>query len=250
MNDEQLLRYSKHIMLPQIDYAGQKKLTQAKVAIIGIGGLGSPVATYLASSGIGHLTIVDPDTVALDNLQRQIIYSTQDIGKPKVVSAKEKLIDNNPNIEITSYQEALHQDNINELLAKSEIVVDASDNFKTRYLINQYCVSNHKPLISGAVIGFSGQVIAFKNQDNNPCYYCLYPDNEQQQSDCCSEQGVLAPLVGVIGCMQAVCTIKSIIGFDKDLYHKLHIFDAHNMHWQGFKLNQDNECPICKWPKR
>jgi adenylyltransferase/sulfurtransferase len=195
MEDQELLRYSKQIMLPQVDVEGQQKIMDSTVLIIGMGGLGSPTALYLAAAGVGHIVIADFDQVELSNLQRQIIHQTKDIGDDKVNSAKNKLTELNPEIKVTIANELIHTDNLNELIKGVDIVLDGTDNFESRFEINKVCVENKKPLISAAVVRFEGQVSVFKGYEKElPCYQCLYSE-EGEENDSCIENGVLAPLL-------------------------------------------------------
>ncbi|NOY66798.1 MAG: molybdopterin-synthase adenylyltransferase MoeB [Gammaproteobacteria bacterium] len=245
MKDEKLLRYSRQIMLPQIGIEGQQKLEQSHVLIIGMGGLGSPAAMYLASAGIGHLTIVDDDTVELSNLQRQITHHTKDIGRSKVESAKEKLVALNPETNITCINKRLNEDELTQTVKQVDLVLDASDNFATRFLINEACVSTRTPLVSGAAIKLEGQVAVFRNdKDNSPCYHCLYKD-EGELDQSCSGNGVLAPLVGIIGSIQALEAIKILVNFGEDLNGRLLLLDANYMEWRTIKLKKDPGCPVC-----
>jgi len=245
MNDEQLLRYSRQIMLPQIGIDGQQTLSQSHILIIGMGGLGSPVAMYLTSAGIGHLTIVDDDTVDLSNLQRQITHHTDDIGHSKVESAQQKLNALNPETKITCINKRLDKTELVEQAKQANLVVDASDNFATRFLINEVCVVTKTPLVSGAAIKLEGQIAVFRNDlENSPCYHCLYKD-EGELDTSCSENGVLAPLVGIIGSIQALEAIKILVGFGEDLDGRLMLLDANHMEWRSIKLKKDPDCPIC-----
>ena len=247
MEDEQLLRYSRQIMLPQVDVAGQQKLLDASVLIVGMGGLGSPIAMYLASAGVGHLILADFDQVELSNLQRQIIHSTDDIGKHKVDSAYETLLKINPEITVTRFKQQLDDQNLNDLIPQVDVVIDGCDNFATRFAVNRACVSHRKPLVSGAAIRFEGQVSVFLNDGASPCYQCLYKDEgENEAMQTCSENGVLAPLVGMIGSIQAIEAIKVIIGVGETLNGKLMLIDAFSMETRILKLPRDPDCPVCK----
>jgi len=245
MNDEKLLRYSRQIMLPQIGIEGQQKLLDARVLIIGMGGLGSPVAMYLAAAGVGHLVIVDDDKVDLSNLQRQITHGTRDIGRNKVESAQDSLLELNPDITITAINHRLERLELSEQADAADVVIDGTDNFSTRFLINEVCVATHTPLVSGAAIRLDGQVAVFRNDlDDSPCYHCLYKDEGEEQQTC-SENGVIAPLVGIIGSMQALEAIKVLVGFGEDLSGRLLILDAALMEWRSLKLKKDPQCPVC-----
>jgi adenylyltransferase/sulfurtransferase len=245
MNDAELLRYSRQILLPEIDIQGQEKLLAARVLIVGLGGLGSPVAMYLAAAGVGRLTLVDFDRVDLSNLQRQIIHETKDIGRLKVESAKERLRRLNPTIEVQAIAGRLENDRLVEEIARVDVVVDASDNFPTRFALNQACLKAGKPLISGAAIRFEGQVTVFHpGQGDSPCYACLYPDVEETPESC-TETGVAAPLLGIIGSIQAVEALKLVIGVGESLTGRLVRLDALNMEWTSTRLRKDPACRVC-----
>ncbi|GGY79908.1 molybdopterin-synthase adenylyltransferase MoeB [Cellvibrio zantedeschiae] len=245
MNDQQLLRYSRQIMLPDIDLDGQEKLLAARVLIIGLGGLGSPVAMYLAAAGVGNLLLADFDTVDLSNLQRQIAHTTDRIGQTKVESAAQTLRALNPDVQITCITQSLDADALKTLLAQTDVVVDCCDNFATRFAVNAACVAAKVPLVSGAAIRLEGQVSVFDNRQLDcPCYRCLY-DEESEENTSCAANGVLSPLVGIIGSMQALETIKLIAGFGKTLAGKLLVFDARYSQWRELKLPKDKNCPVC-----
>jgi len=245
MNDQQLLRYSRQIMLPQMGIEGQQHLSKARILIIGMGGLGSPVALYLAAAGAGELTLVDDDKVDLSNLQRQIIHSTDDIGRAKVDSARLRLQAINPECHIIGIPQRLDLQALIEQAQLADVVIDACDNFETRFMINEACVQTRTPLVSGAAIRLEGQVTVFRNDlDNSPCYHCLYKD-EGELDQSCSTNGVLAPVVGIIGSIQAVEAIKIIAGFGEDLNGKLLLLDANTMEWRTIKLKKDPACPVC-----
>lgn len=245
MNDQQLLRYNRQIMLPQIGYEGQLKLLAAHVLIIGLGGLGSPVAMYLAAAGIGKLTLVDFDEVDLSNLQRQILHRTENIKQAKVASARHNLLQLNPETEINTLHEKLEPDALSKLIATANVVVDASDNFDTRFAINRGCVQHRVPLVSGAAIRFEGQVSVFDlRDDDSPCYRCLY-DESGTTEETCSTNGVIAPMVGIIGSIQALETIKLIAGIGEPLTGKLLICDGLYQEWRSMRLRKDPQCPVC-----
>lgn len=246
MNDEQLLQYSRQIMLPEMDIAGQEKLLAAKVLIIGLGGLGCPAALYLAAAGAGHLTLVDYDEVDLTNLQRQIAHTYADVGALKVVSAEQALTAINPNIEVTAVPRKLEGDELKAQVAAADLVLDCTDNFTVRYAINDACVAHKKPLVSGAAIRMEGQLAVFDSNDtDSPCYRCLYPEGSEQQLSC-SENGVIAPLTGMVGTMQALQAIKVLAGFGESLVGKLLLLDAKDMMFHRLTLNRDPECPVCR----
>lgn len=244
MNDEQLLRYSRQIMLPQVDINGQEKLRQSTVLVIGLGGLGSPVVTYLASAGIGTLIISDFDTVELSNLQRQPIHTTQDIGQRKTASARSSIAALNPEIEVICLDEKLSPEELTNQVRRADVVIDASDNFETRFLINRVCVSQRTPLVSGAAIRWEGQVAVFNNSADSPCYRCLYRD-DNEPAERCSETGVIAPVVGIIGCIQATEAIKLLLNIGETLHARLLILDALTMEWRRMNLRKDPQCPDC-----
>lgn len=246
MNDNQLLRYSRHILLSQIDISGQEKLNQSRVLIVGAGGLGSPVAMYLAASGIGNLIICDGDQVDLTNLQRQIIHSSGSIGLPKVLSAKKSLFRINPEVNVIAIQERVNEAKLLQLATEVDVVVDASDNFITRYHVNQACVIHKKPLISGAVVRFDGQASVFDlRHPDSPCYHCLYPINGEHEDMPCAVMGVFSPLVGIIGCMQAAETLKILLDIGESLNGRLQLLDGLTMNWRSIKLHKDPACMVC-----
>ncbi len=245
MNDHELLRYSKQIMLPQIDIEGQQKINDSKMLIIGMGGLGSPTALYLAASGVGHIVIADFDQVELSNLQRQIIHNTSDIGDDKVNSAKAKLLELNPNITVTAANEIMHSDNLASLIKDVDIVLDGTDNFESRFEINKACVECHKPLISAAVIRFEGQISVFKGYEvDQPCYQCLYSEQGDGRESCV-ENGVLAPIAGLVGTIQALQAIKVLLGLGEQLCGELLLIDGLDLSFRKVKIVKDSECPIC-----
>lgn len=246
MNDQQLLRYSRHILLPEIDVEGQEKLTRSHVLIIGMGGLGSPAAMYLAASGVGKITICDDDQVDLTNLQRQIIHRTESIGLAKVDSAKQTLHQINPEITIHAINRRVASAELRSLVENVDGVIDASDNFATRHQINAACIEYKKPLISGAVTRFTGQVIVFDlRNDDSPCYHCLYPDEGESEDMPCTVMGVFSPLVGIIGCIQAAETIKTLLNIGNNLNGRLLRLDGLTMQWQVANLHKDPHCSIC-----
>ncbi len=232
-------------MLPQIDVEGQQKLLDAHVLIIGMGGLGSPAAIYLTAAGIGALTLVDFDRVELTNLQRQIVHHNDDIGKPKVDSAKRNLLSINPDVQINTIDIKPDQQALEKLVQQADVVLDASDNYDTRFAINGACVAHCVPLVSGAAIRFEGQISVFdKRRHDSPCYNCLYPVSGDEE-ETCSENGILAPVVGIIGSMQALEAIKIICGIGETLVGRLLILDALSMSWRSMQLKRDPACPVC-----
>ncbi len=245
MNDQQLLRYSRQIMLPAIDIEGQERLLASRVLIIGLGGLGSPVAMYLAAAGVGTLVLVDFDRVDLSNLQRQIAHTNGRVGQPKVASAKETLQALNPECRIETIDQMLEGKALAAEVAKADLVIDCCDNFATRFAINATCVVARTPLVSGAAIRMEGQVSVFSGQPGGPCYRCLYHD-EGSEDETCSENGVLAPLVGIIGSVQATEAIKVLTGAGETLIGRLLVLDALQMEWRTLKLKADPDCPVCR----
>lgn len=247
MDDKQLLRYSRHILLPEISIEGQQKILNAHVLIIGAGGLGSPAALYLASSGVGTITLCDNDTVDLTNLQRQILHRTGSIGNSKVASAHNTLAEINPEVNVLALNERIAAERLHELVAQADVVVDCSDNFATRYALNRACVQLNKPLVSGAAIKFSGQISVFDfRREDSPCYNCLYPEEMEAEEIRCSAMGVFAPLVGIIGSMQASEALKLLLGISPTLCGKLLVLDALSMEPRVIKLSRDSACPVCR----
>ncbi|MDP6728096.1 MAG: molybdopterin-synthase adenylyltransferase MoeB [Gammaproteobacteria bacterium] len=245
MNDQELLRYSKQIMLPQIDVEGQQKIIDSKMLIVGMGGLGSPTALYLAAAGVGHIIIADFDQVELSNLQRQIIHRTSDIGDDKVNSAKTKLLELNPNIKVTIANEIVHTDNLSSLIKDVDIVLDGTDNFESRFEINKACVEFKKPLVSAAVIRLEGQISVFKGYEKDqPCYQCLYSE-EGGENESCVQNGVLAPVAGLVGTIQALQAIKVLLDLGEQLCGLLLLVDALDLSFRKVKIVKDSECPIC-----
>ncbi|MCW8194923.1 molybdopterin-synthase adenylyltransferase MoeB [Proteobacteria bacterium 005FR1] len=245
MNDDQLLRYSRQILLPELDVAGQEKLLNASVLIVGMGGLGSPVAMYLAAAGVGSLTIADFDRVELSNLQRQVIHTSDRLGMSKVDSAVETLAALNPDTRVVPIEGRLSESTLQAAARSVDLVVDCSDNFTTRFAINRACWANGVPLVSGAAIRLEGQIAVFDpRSESSPCYHCLYKEVDDEQLSC-AQSGVLAPLVGVIGSMQALEAIKLLAGFGETLAGRLQILDAKTMRWRELRLARDPQCAVC-----
>lgn len=245
MKDEALLRYSRQIMLPEMDVAGQQKLVEASVLIVGMGGLGCPAAMYLAAAGVGHLIIADDDTVELTNLQRQVAHSQASLGESKVASAEQTLRGLNPDVRITALNRRLQDQALLDAVAEADVVVDACDNFITRFAVNRACIQKHKPLVSGAAIRMEGQVAVFDSRNpESPCYQCLYSEGDDDDASC-SHNGVMAPLVGIIGSIQAMETIKVLTGIGKTLAGRLLLLDAITMQWREMKLPRDVNCQAC-----
>jgi molybdopterin/thiamine biosynthesis adenylyltransferase len=243
--DEQIERYSRHIILPEVGGAGQQKMLEARILLLGAGGLGSPAAYYLAAAGIGNLGIVDFDQVDLSNLQRQIIHSTERIGMLKTESAKKTIQALNPDVNVTLYNEKIDSSNIISIIKDYDYVVDGSDNFPTRYLVNDACVMENKTLIHGSIYRFEGQVTVFK-PNSGPCYRCLYPEPPPPgMSPNCQEGGVLGVLAGIIGNLQVVEVLKLILGIGEPLVGKLLIYDALKTEFRNLNLRKDASCPLC-----
>lgn len=249
MNDEQLLRYSRHILLSEIDVAGQQRIVNARVLVIGAGGLGSPVLLYLAASGVGHIAVCDNDNVDISNLQRQISHRSDAIGRNKAESAAAAMRAINPDIEVETLTQRLAGAALSAQVAAADVVIDASDNFATRHAVNRACVEHRKPLVSGAAIGFDGQVTVFDlRYANSPCYHCLYPDTGSSEEMRCAENGVFSPLVGMIGTVQAAEALKLICGAGQSLNGRLLLLDALNMQWRSVRLQKDPDCKVCGIP--
>lgn len=246
MNDKQLLRYSRHILLPQIEYAGQEKLTRSHVLIVGAGGLGAPAALYLAASGVGKLTICDFDTVDLTNLQRQIIHTTQSVGINKALSAQQTIYEINPEVNVQTVQQKSTEAEFTNLAAEADVVIDCSDNFATRYALNRVCFALKKPLVSGAAVRFEGQITVYDfRHEASPCYHCLFPDTGSDQEMRCTENGVFAPLVGMIGTTQAAEALKLLMNIGESLQGRLLLLDALSMEWRTIKFARDPKCAVC-----
>jgi molybdopterin/thiamine biosynthesis adenylyltransferase len=245
MDDDQLLRYSRQIMLPEVDVAGQEKLLAASALIVGLGGLGSPAALYLATAGIGRLILTDDDAVDVSNLQRQIVHSQHTIGQTKVESAAATLRAINPDVELELIPERLQGQALRDVVGRSSVVVDGTDNFESRFAMNEACVALGVPLVSGAAIRWEGQVAVFDPRDpDSPCYRCLYTEGDDAALNC-SENGVIAPLVGIIGACQAMETIKLLTGVGDTLTGYVLYFDAKRMEWRKLKLPKTPDCPVC-----
>lgn len=245
MDDQELLRYSRQIMLPEIDIAGQERLGGSTVLVIGLGGLGSPIALYLAAAGVGTLILNDHDRVDLSNLQRQIAHADNALGTPKAESASTAVRAINPGVRVEAIDHKLSPEALNDLLARSDLVLDASDNFTTRYQVNAACWRAGKPLVSGAAIRWEGQVTLFDaRRPSSPCYRCLYPEGDDGALNC-AENGVIAPLVGVVGAAQAMEAIKVITGVGDSLVGHVLFYDAKRADWRKFKLPKRPGCPVC-----
>jgi len=245
LNDQQLLRYNRQIMLPEIGIEGQERLWDAHVLVIGMGGLGSPIAMYLASSGVGRLTLVDHDVVELSNLQRQIVHTTDRVGRKKVDSAKEALLALNPEVRIETIDRRLEGQALRDAVRSADVVVEATDNFESRFDLNRACVRERKPLVSGAVIRMEGQVTVFRlDRDRSPCYNCLHGENAGGNGTC-AENGVLGSVAGIVGTIQATECIKLLLEIGHSLDGRLLLLDARDMEWHSIRLRPDPQCPTC-----
>jgi len=246
VRDEQLLRYSRHILLPEIGIEGQEKLRSASALIVGAGGLGCPAALYLAAAGVGRLTLADSDKIDLTNLQRQILYRTESVGAVKVEAARATLKAFNPDVEVVGLSSRIDPEKALSLVAKADVVLDCSDNFKTRHALNRACVKHRKPLVSGAAIRFDAQITLFDlRKADAPCYACLFPEDGEVEEVQCSTMGVFAPLTGVIGAMQAMEAIKVLAKVGELLNGRLLIFDARSADWRSVKVSKDPACAVC-----
>jgi len=245
MNDEQLLRYSRQIMLPQIDAEGQQRLAAARVLIVGLGGLGSAASIYLCAAGVGRLTLADFDKVDLSNLQRQIVHGTADIGRRKIDSAADRLRAINPEVQLELIDRVMEGEELRQAVSRADVVLDGSDNFRTRFAVNEACVRAGKPLVSGAAVRFEAQISVFDSRDpESPCYRCLYGEHAAEDLSCAAN-GVIAPLLGVVGSLQAAEAMKLIMGIGRTLQGRLVLFDLLGMEWHSAVLNRDPDCPVC-----
>ena len=246
MDDVSLLRYSRHILLPEFGVEGQEKLNQSHALIIGAGGLGSPAALYLATSGVAKITLCDGDVVDLTNLQRQIVHRNDSVGIAKTFSARRTLLDINPDINVVAYPQRLSGDALQKLVSEADVVLDCCDNFATRHAVNRACVKFKKPLVSGAGLRFDGQISVFDlRYDSSPCYNCLFSEDQEFEETRCAVMGVFAPLVGIIGAMQAAEAIKVLAGVGETLNGRFLMLDGLSMEWRSLKLNKDPACSVC-----
>jgi molybdopterin/thiamine biosynthesis adenylyltransferase len=246
MNDRQLLRYARHILLDELGIEGQEKFLAARALIVGAGGLGSPAAMYLATAGVGHITLVDDDVVELSNLQRQLLHTTASLGQSKVESGRRALHALNPEIIVETIARRLQGDELEAAVAGADVVLDCSDNFGTRHQINRACVRHRKPLVSGAAIRFDGQVSVFDLRgQTSPCYHCLFPEADDVEEANCATMGVLAPLVGIIGSVQAAEALKLLAGIGESLAGRLLCLDGLSMQWRSLNVPRDLECAVC-----
>lgn len=246
MTDDQLLRYSRHILLEELGIEGQERLATSHAVVIGAGGLGSPVALYLGTAGVGRLTLVDHDTVDLTNLQRQLAHNMARLGHPKAQSAREAIAAINPEVEVHAIVERADSALLDALVPGADVVVDCCDNFATRQAINAACVRHAKPLVSGAAIRFDGQLSVYDTRDDaSPCYACVFPPGEVPEETHCATMGVFAPLVGIVGAVQAAEALKLLSGTGSSLAGRLQMLDARNMQWTEMRLARDTHCPVC-----
>jgi len=245
MDDAQLLRYSRHILLDELGPDAQAKFAAAHVLVIGMGGLGTPAAHFLAAAGVGEITICDADDVDLTNLQRQVLYSTADIGMPKVDAAAQRLAAVNPDVRVTRVPTRVGPETLAPLVAAADVVLDGCDNFATRHAVNRACVAQAKPLVSGAAIRFDGQIAVFDTRDaKSPCYHCLFGEGEEIEETRCATMGVFAPLTGIVGATQAAEALKLIAGAGTSLAGRLLLLDALAMHWREMRVPRDPACPV------
>lgn len=246
MNDDLLLRYSRHILLPQIGIEGQERIVAGHALVIGAGGLGSPAALYLATAGVGTITMVDGDVVDLTNLQRQILHTTASVGTPKVASARDTIGRYNPEVKVVALQERAEGARLEALVAGADVVLDCCDNFGTRHAVNRACVKYKKPLVSGAAIRFDGQVSVFDLRDANaPCYHCLFPEGQEVEELRCAVTGVFAPITGIIGAVQAAEALKVLSGTGETLKGRLLLLDGLSMEWRSVNIRRDADCAVC-----
>ncbi len=247
MEDRQLLRYARHILLDEFGIEAQERLLQARVLIVGAGGLGSPAAFFLASSGVGHIVLADDDEVDLGNLQRQILHTTERIGEFKAESGKRTLAALNPEVHVQALVRRLDDRDLAEQVAAADVVLDCCDNFATRHAVNRACVAQRKPLVSGAAIRFAGQISVFDlRRDDTPCYHCLFPEADDVEELRCATTGVLAPLVGIVGSTQAAEAIKILAGIGEPLVGRMLCLDALTMQWNTIRFKRDPACPVCR----
>jgi molybdopterin-synthase adenylyltransferase len=246
MTDDELLRYSRHILLNEVGIEGQERILAAHVLVIGAGGLGSPVALYLGSAGVGHITVVDHDTVDLTNLQRQVAHTVAGVGSPKVQSIQAAIAQLNPGVRVTAVQQRADTALLNQLVAQADLVLDCCDNFATRHAINAACVLHRKPLVSGAAIRFDGQLSVYDPRDAlSPCYACVFPPEATFEETRCATMGVFAPLVGIIGTMQAAEALKLLSGAGRPLTGRLLMLDGRAMEFTEVRISRQSACPVC-----
>ncbi|MDH5540974.1 MAG: HesA/MoeB/ThiF family protein [Rhizobacter sp.] len=246
MNDDQLLRYSRHILLDEIGIEGQERLLASHALVIGAGGLGSPVLLYLGTAGVGRITVADHDTVDLTNLQRQIAHNLSRVGQPKATSAAQTIAAINPEVQVQALQQRAQAEQLEQWVAVADVVIDCSDNFATRHAVNAACVQHRKPLVSGAAIGFDGQISVYDSRGAaHPCYACIFPPEATFEETLCSTMGVFAPLVGIIGTMQAAEALKLLAGIGSSLAGRLQMLDARTMEWNEIRMARQPACSVC-----
>lgn len=246
MNDQQLLRYARHILLDELGIEGQERFLAGKALVVGAGGLGSPAALYLATAGVGEIVLADDDVVELSNLQRQILHTTASLGRPKAESGRDMLLAFNPDARVQARVERLDGATLQQAVAAADVVLDCTDNFATRHAINRACVHHRKPLVSGAAIRFVAQISVYDlRRDDAPCYHCLFPEADDTEELSCATTGVFAPLVGIIGSMQAAEALKVLSGVGETLAGRLLQLDARTMQWHAVRVRRDPECPVC-----
>jgi molybdopterin-synthase adenylyltransferase len=247
MDDPQLLRYSRHILLDELGPDAQAKFAGAHALVIGVGGLGAPVAQFLVAAGVGTVTLCDADRVDLTNLQRQILYATHDVGEPKVEAAAKRLAAVNPDVTLRRIAARVSGDVLDTLVADADVIIDCCDNFETRHAVNRACVAAHKPLVSGAALRFDGQVAVFDTRDPaSPCYHCLFGEGDELEETRCATMGVFAPLVGIVGATQAAEALKLLAGAGESLAGRLLLLDALAMQWREMRVPRDPECAVCR----
>jgi molybdopterin/thiamine biosynthesis adenylyltransferase len=246
MTDEQLLRYSRHILLNELGIEGQEKILASHALVIGAGGLGSPVALYLGSAGVGHITLVDHDTVDTTNLQRQIAHTLDRVGQLKVDSARQAIEALNPDVQVSTIAERADAALLDRLVAQADVVLDCCDNFATRQAVNRACMQHGKPLVSGAAIRMDGQLSVFDPRDaTSPCYACVFPPDQVPEETRCATMGVFAPLVGIIGTLQAAEALKLLSQTGRSMAGRLSMLDARHMEWSEVRIGRSSECPVC-----
>ena len=246
MNDDQLLRYSRHILLPQIGIEGQQRIVAGHALVIGAGGLGSPAALYLATAGVGTITIADGDVVDLTNLQRQILHTHESVGRPKAASARDTIARYNPEVKVVAIKHRAEGTKLDGLILNADVVLDCCDNFVTRHAVNRACVRHQKPLVSGAAIRFDGQLSVFDLRDATaPCYHCLFPEGQEVEELRCAVTGVFAPVTGIIGAVQAAEALKVLAGIGETLNRRLLLLDALSMEWRSINIKKDPACAVC-----
>jgi len=251
MNDDDLLRYSRHLLLDDVGIEGQRKLLAAHALVIGAGGLGSPVALYLGTAGVGRITLVDSDRVDLTNLQRQIAHDLARVGEPKASSAARSIAAINPTVHVTALDERADSNRLLQLVSEADVVIDCTDNFATRQAVNAACVAHARPLVAGAAIGFDGQLSVYDSRDPaSPCYACAFPADAQVADVACATMGVFAPLVGIIGSMQAAEALKLLVGIGTSLVGRLQMLDMRTTEWTEFRVERDLSCPVCAWKRK